>query len=197
MTTIAQRLARLRDLPVNYDVNAFDPGDGTWRHDDFRIALPRASFDAARALLRDYRFADPALVRAYYDEDAPLEGRDMLLELRFHGLRFWVGCRVGSVVDETREVDGRTVRVWGWPYRTLRGHIEAGEMSWEVWEWLDTGGVEFHIHSFSRFTRTGNPLLWAGFKVVGQRQRRRYLAGACRRMRALTEELAPVAAGRG
>jgi uncharacterized protein (UPF0548 family) len=183
--TIQERLRRLEDLDVNYDVDAFDPGDGSWREDHYRAELPKGSFELAQHLLRDYRFADPSIVRAHYDEDAPLEGRDMLLELRWHGLRWYVGCRVGAVVDETREVDGRPVRVWGWPYRTLEGHIEAGEMSWQVWQWLDTDEVEFHIDSYSRFVWTGNPIVWAGFRVLGQRERHRYLDGACRRMRDL------------
>ncbi|MCA1681991.1 MAG: DUF1990 domain-containing protein [Actinobacteria bacterium] len=34
--------------------------------------------------------------------------------------------------DETRDVDGRTVRVWGWNYRTLQGHLEMGQMDYEV-----------------------------------------------------------------
>lgn len=194
MTTVAERLARLRDLPVNFDVDAFDPEDGSWREDDYCQPLPKGSFDAAQVLLRDYRLADPDIVRAYYDEDAPLAGRDMLLELRFHGLRWFVGCRVGEVVDEVRDVGGRPVRVWGWPYRTLQGHIEAGEMSWEVWEWLDTREVEFRIHSSSRFTWTGNPVIWLGFKLFGQRERRRYLSRACARMRELTEVVSPAPA---
>ena len=74
------------------------------------------------------------MVRATYDHDAPLEGRDMLLELRFLVFRTYAGCRVGEVVDEVRTVDGREVQVWGWPYRTLEGHVEQGEMS--------LGGVE-------------------------------------------------------
>jgi uncharacterized protein (UPF0548 family) len=188
--TIAQRLARLKHLPVNYDVDAFDPDDGTWHEDAFVQPLPRGSFELAQTLLREYRLADPRTVRAYYDGTAPLEGRDMLLELRLFGLRVFVGCRVGNVTDETRQRDGRPVRVWGWPYRTLEGHLEAGEMSWEVWEWLDAKEVEFHIHSFSRAARIQNPFVALGFRLFGPRERRRYLARACTRMRELTEAAA-------
>jgi hypothetical protein len=34
-------------------------------------------FAIAQTLLCNYRVGDPGMVRAYYDGDAPLEGRDM------------------------------------------------------------------------------------------------------------------------
>src|SRR5688572_12259292 len=128
------------------------------------------------------------MVQAHYDRDAPLEGRDMLLELRFLVFRTFGGCRVGRITDEQRTVDGRPVRVWGWPYQTLEGHIEQGEMSWEVWKWLDTGEVQFRVHSYSRMVGAKNPFTLIGVRLFGQRERRRYLTSACRRMRDLTIE---------
>jgi uncharacterized protein (UPF0548 family) len=194
---IARRLAALRGLPVNFDPDAPHPESEGWRIDQYREALPSeppgppvdgGPFQIAQTLLRNYRIADPSMVRAYYDEDAPLEGRDMLLELRFLWFRTFGGCRVGWVTDEQREVDGRPVQVWGWPYQTLEGHIEQGEMSWEVWKWLDTGDVEFRVHSYSRLVGASNPLTVAGVRLFGQRERRRYLTSACRRMRELTTQ---------
>lgn len=61
--------------------------------------------------MREYAFADPAIIRAIYDPGRSLEERTMLLEARFHGLRFHIGVRVSGVVDETRDHDGRPVRV--------------------------------------------------------------------------------------
>ena len=127
-------------------------------------------------------------MRAYYDKGAPLEGRDMLLELRFLCFRTFGGCRVGRLTDEQRDVDGRPVQVWGWPYQTLEGHIEQGEMSWEVWKWLDTGDVEFRVHSYSRMVGSRKPFTMAGVWLFGQRERRRYLTSACRRMSELTAQ---------
>lgn len=192
------RLEDLRGLPLNYDPDAPHTEAEGWRIDNYCEPLPAeppgapledGSFAAAQKLLRDYKVADPALVRATYDPDVPLEGRDMLLELRFRGL-FSVksGCRVGKVVDEERVEDGRRVRVWGWPYMTLKGHVEQGQMNWEVWKWLDTGEVQFRIHSFSRMTDDKNPIIKLGFRLFGQHERERYLNSACRRMARLTEE---------
>jgi uncharacterized protein (UPF0548 family) len=112
----------------------------------------------------------------------------MLLELRFLVFRTFGGCRVGQVTDERRQIDGRPVQVWGWPYRTLEGHIEQGEMAWEVWKWLDTGEVQFRVHAYSRMVGSRNPFTIAGVWLFGQRERRRYLTSACRRMRDLTEQ---------
>ena len=89
-----RRLAALRGLPVNFDPDAPHPESEGWRIDEYREALPSeppgppvdgGPFRIAQTLLCNYRVADRSMVRAYYDEDAPLEGRDMLLELRFGG----------------------------------------------------------------------------------------------------------------
>ena len=197
MPSVAERLASLHGRPVNYDPEGPHAEADGWRHDDYCEPLPPeppgppvegGSFEIARRLLKDYRVADPSIVRAFYDDDAPLEGRDMLLQLRWLVFRVYAGCRVGEVVDETREAGGREVRIWGWPYRTLEGHPEQGEMSWEVWKWLDTGEVQFRIHSYSRLARTRNPFLAVGMRVIGQRERHRYLADACRRIARLTQQ---------
>src|SRR6185437_8897468 len=87
-----------------------------WHHANRSQALPReppgepvpgGSFERAQALMRDYAFAEGSAVRAIFQQDAPLEGRDMMLVGRFLGLDFRLGVRVGGVVDETRAEDGR------------------------------------------------------------------------------------------
>jgi uncharacterized protein (UPF0548 family) len=194
---VGERLAALGGRGLNYDPQAPHPPEQGWRIDNYCEPLPREApgqpeaggpFAIAQTLLREYKVADPHVVRAHYDEAAPLEGRDMLLELRFLFFRTYAGCRVGEITDETREVNSRPVRAWGWQYRTLEGHVEQGEMSWEVWKWLDTGDVEFHIHSYSRPSGAANPFTRLGMRLIGQRQRHRYLSSACKRMARLTGE---------
>jgi uncharacterized protein (UPF0548 family) len=173
---------------------------GGWRIDDYRQPLPPeppgpplpdGSWETARRLMRDYEFADPAIVRAVYYRERPLGRRDMLLELRFHGLRFHAGVRVGGVHDETTTSDGRDIRRWGWNYRTLQGHLEMGQMDFDVWKWLDTGAVEFRIHAFSRAATIRNPLVRLGFRLFGRREQIRFARHACERMsRLVTAELA-------
>jgi len=187
----------LHDKKLNFDVaseNGFRPDEG-WQSDEYCQKLPSeppgppvadGSWEVAQRLMRDYEFADPSIVRAVYHPDRPLEQRDMLLEVRFYGLRFRFGVRVGGVVDETRDLDGRQVRVWGWNYRTLQGHLEMGQMDYEVWKWLDTGEVEFHTCRFSRRAGIGNPIVRLGVRVFGRHQQVKFAHRACERMARLT-----------
>ncbi len=196
-TPRAQRaLARLSERPLNFDpAELRDVGragsDSGWKIDDYRQELPAeppgepvpgGSFEIARRLMRDYAFADPAMVRAVYDPAGDLADRNMLLQVRFGPLRLFFGCRVGTVTDETRMVGGRTVRVWGWSYGTLAGHVERGRMEYAVWKWLDDGAVEFRIHVVSRRAKVRNPIIRLGFGLVGRREQVRFARRACERM---------------
>jgi uncharacterized protein (UPF0548 family) len=145
------------------------------------------SWEIARRLMRGYEFADPSIVRATYDPDEPLEGRVMLLEMRFRGLRFHGGVRVSRVYDEERTCDGRTARVWGWSYQTLEGHLEMGQMDWQVWKWTDAGEVEFRIHAYSRGARDRNSIVRFGFWLFGRREQLAFLHSTLERVRRLTE----------
>lgn len=194
MKSDREMLAEIARWPINYDPDAPHDEAHGWRIDDYCEPLPSeppgppvagGPFERCQTLLREYKVADPKMVKAVYDEDAPLQGRNMLLKFRFGPIRFRAGCRVGDVTDEERTEDGRPVRVWGWAYQTLQGHFEQGQMNWEVWKWTDTGEVQFRIHSYSRGTKAGNPILRLGFRLVGQKQRRIYLTHACERMASL------------
>ena len=195
----AQRaLAQLAGRPLNFDPVALDgaaPSTG-WHVDDYHQPLPAerpgepipgASFEVARRLLTDYAFADPAIVRAVFDPASELADRNMLLELRFGPLRFFLGCRVSEVIDDTRTVEGRMVRIWGWGYGTLVGHLERGRMDFAVWKWLDNGDVEFRIHVVSRRAGAGNPFVRLGLWLFGRRQQVRFARRACERMGELVQ----------
>jgi uncharacterized protein (UPF0548 family) len=193
-----EALRALHDKRLNFDLAVRDAmtGESGWNVDDYRQPLPPeppgpplpgGTWETARELMLDYEFADPKIVRAVYAPDSPLEGRDMLLEARFLGLRFRFGVRVAGVVDSTCEAEGRTVRVWGWSYRTLQGHLEMGQMDYEVWKWLDSGEVEFRIHVVSRPARIPNPIVRLGFRIFGRGQQVRFARRACERMACLLE----------
>jgi uncharacterized protein (UPF0548 family) len=196
---VPSALAALETKPVNFALGSpedFTPERG-WHVDDFTQPLPSeppgdpteyGSWQIARRLARNYDFAEPSIVTAYFDPAQPLERRNMLLELRFYGLRLWVGVRVGDVYDQVRRIDDRSARVWGWSYRTLEGHVEQGQMDWQVWKWLDDGTVEFRIHAFSRATKRGKLLVRAAFRLVGRREQLRFLRQTCRRMARLTAD---------
>jgi uncharacterized protein (UPF0548 family) len=192
-------LAELRSRDLNFDVTRRDEytSENGWHADDVRHALPAeppgaptpgGSWETARAIARNYDFADPSIVRGVFDREEPLEQRTMLLILHFHRLRIYVGVRVGDVYDEERTLDGRRGRVFGWNYRTLEGHVEQGEMKWEVWKFPETGEVLFRVASFSRAAPRGSLLVRIGFRLFGRREQLRFLALTAGRMAQLTEE---------
>jgi len=195
---VARRLAALADKPLNFDLAALPDSPVTgWDVTEVWQRLPDeppgppvqgGSWQIARRLMRGYEFADPSIVRAYYDPGLPLERRDMLLKLRFLGLaHLFCGVRVGDVYEETRDVDGRRVHVWGWNYRTLAGHVEMGQMAWEAWKWLEDGRVEFRVHAVSRPAPIPNPIVRVGFRLLRGPERRAFLNCTRERMRAFTE----------
>lgn len=202
--------AELAGREVNFDpdrVPEYVAEDG-WRVDDMFEPLPlepagppRAggTWEVAKEVMRSYQLADPGVVGASYDRSAPLEGRNMLLRIRFGPLRFRVGVRVGEVYESRLEVEGREVLVFGWSYRTLRGHFEQGQMHYELWKWLDTGEIEFHLQAVSRPADNGPWLLRTGFRLFGRRHQLHFYRQVCRRARRLTEselETARAAAAR-
>jgi uncharacterized protein (UPF0548 family) len=194
---ILRELAALRHRTFNFDPTRPEPqpGDPGWRVDDFCEQLPaelpgpaleHGSFAIARELLRTYAFADPAVLRPHYDPADELEGRDMLLEIHFRGLRFLVGVRVLEVYDRSAEIDGREVQIAGWSYGTLEGHFEEGKLEWQVWKWLDTGEVQFRTHAYSRRAPDPNLVTRAGFRIFGRREQLSFMRGTRRRMASLT-----------
>jgi uncharacterized protein (UPF0548 family) len=196
---IARRLAALAGKPLNFNLAALRDasGAGGWELTDVcqRLAdeppgppVDGGSWQIARRLMRGYEFADPSIVRAYYDPELPLERRDMLLKLQALCLvHLFAGVRVGDVYEETRELDGRRAHVWGWNYRTLAGHVEMGQMDWEVWKWLGDGRVEFRVHAVSRPAPIRNPIVRIGFRLLRGRERRAFLDSTRERMQRFTE----------
>ncbi|MFB6853644.1 DUF1990 family protein [Streptomyces sp. NPDC056341] len=65
------------------------------------------------------------------------------------------------MIDETCGCGGSESRVWGWSYQTLEGHLEQGELTYEVVKRLRTGAVEFCITSYSKRAPLTNPLIHA------------------------------------
>lgn len=190
---VERRLAALRGRPLNFEPDTL-AGPG-WEHDDYRQPLPSEQpgepepggcWETAVALSRAYAFADPSLVEARYDPTVPLEQREMLLLLHALGLRIYAGVRVDRAGTETRSEDGREAQVFFWNYRTLEGHVEAGQRDFEVWKWLETGGVEFRTHASSRPAET-SPIVRLGFRLLGRHKQVEFGRRACSRMALLTE----------
>jgi uncharacterized protein (UPF0548 family) len=193
-------LAGLRGVGLNFEarpLEAYTPDRG-WHADAVSQRLPGepagdplpgGPWQIARRLMEDYRIADPAIVRASWDPDAPLEGREMLLELRlFRIVAIRAGVRVIRVWDEERVLAGRRACVFGFEYATLHGHVEMGRMDYELYKWRDDGAVEFRLHAHSRGSEQRAPWIRLGFRLFGRREQLRFYLRCCERIARLTAE---------
>lgn len=192
-------LARLPGLRVNYDPAGAPEGGtasltGHW-HADAGVTVigreapgppaPDGPWATACRLVRQYEFADARILRGVYERDAELLGRNMLLEARFFGLRFYLGVRVTGVIDEERDGADGPERVWGWCYQTLEGHLEQGRLTYEVIKNLDSGQVAFRVSGYSRRAPIANPVIRLGFMAFGPWTQQRFYRNIQARMAAL------------
>ncbi|WP_245572520.1 DUF1990 family protein [Actinokineospora enzanensis] len=193
---LSRVLAELADRPVNYVMAEVGPD---WHREDHTHPLGRESpgepvvgglFEQACDLVRDYRFAPPELIHAHYRHDAPLLGRDMLLEGHFGPLHFLMGVRVTAVLDEQTPTHTR----WGWSYETLTGHLERGRLDYEVRKNHRTGTIDFLAASYSRPTRRTNPLFRLGWHMFGRRIQRRFYRRVGEQLRAALTTGTPTSA---
>lgn len=184
-------LASLHGRRLNYDRTEVRRPD--WDFDVHRSAIadeapgapaPGGPWEVACELVRDYEFIPPRLVRAVYDRRTPFLGRDLLLEGRFAGLRFVMGVRITSLIEES---DGEQ-DVWGWGYETLQGHLERGEIVYRVIKHRDTGRVEFAVSSHSQADPQLEPILAAGWALFGRRTQLRFHREIGHRIRRLVRE---------
>jgi len=129
-----------------------------------------------------YEFADARILRGVYRQGSGLLGRDMLLEARFSGLRFYVGVRITTVIDEERATGDGPAQVWGWCYQTLEGHLEQGRLSYEVIKNLSTGRVTFRVAGYSRPAPIEKPVIRLGFWLFGRWTQERFYRNIQSRM---------------
>jgi len=189
----------LRRLSINYDPERAPQdgrAEGHWHVDSAATVIGRESpgpperggpWEIACRLVSEYEFADARILRAVYRGGGDLLGRDMLLEGRFFGLRFYLGVRITGVIDETRDTAAGPARVWGWCYQTLEGHLEQGRLSYEVIKDLDTGQVGFRVSGYSRQAPIANPVIRWGFRLFGRWTQERFYRNIQRRMYRLTQ----------
>lgn len=189
-------LDELAGLQINYDpaqapeqdAQAFD---GHWHVDSGATVIGRerpgapeqdGAWATACRLVSEYEFADARILRGIYRRDAELLGRNMLLEARFFGLRFYLGVRVTGITDDERDTGEGTERVWGWSYQTLDGHLEQGRLSYEVIKNLGTGLVTFRVAGYSRPAPIRSPIIRLGFLLFGRRTQQRFYRNVQARM---------------
>ena len=188
--------AQLSERGLNFDPISFEEAraDPSWNVDSRSGIVGRerpgppvedGPYSAARSALVSYEFADPRIVRAVFDAAHSFDGRDMLLVGRFAGLRFFMGVRVGGVEEGDGEEAARPVHRFRWHYRTLEGHLEEGQMNYELIKWPETGEIQFRIRAYSRWNRVFNPAVRLGLAVFGRREQHRFYDASLRRLRDL------------
>lgn len=148
---------------------------------------PGGMWERAAQVVRDYEFTPPELIRAVYDADSPLLGRDILLEGRFYGLRFHLGVRVTEVVDVATDTEHRS----GWAYETLEHHLERGKVLYEVVKDAESGRVQFIATVYSEGSPAMPPILKFGWAVFGRRTQLQFYKRIGARVRDLATNDAP------
>jgi uncharacterized protein (UPF0548 family) len=196
-TAMRNYLAELAHRPVNFDARPEDmvPAHG-WTIDGSEDEIGTepegppvidGPFARARQAIINYDFSDPSIVTGHFDPNAPVVGRNMLLELKVLGFRFLCGVRVHGLRDDLE----RGTSVFGFRYDTLEGHIERG------YEWFlltkdhATGGIHFKIEAHWR--QGDFPSLWSrvGFRLIGEHYRRLWRRRAPDRLRRLIRQSSP------
>lgn len=190
----APDIERYRSLPINYDLDRREEYTeiSGWRIDEYATELPdeppgepvvNGSFEQAKRVLLNYEFPDPDLITGIFIPDDPLEDRVMVLRARWLIFSFLFGVRIGQVYDDERnDPNMGQARVWGYSYRTLEGHFEMGEITFEIWKFFETGRVEFRIHAYSKTGLIRNPFYRIGFRLFGRGLQRRFGRTALERM---------------
>lgn len=178
--TYSDRIKALEALEFNYDEKTYhDSVDKMgWFVDKYDAVLavepagepiPLGPFEVVKNAIGRYQFPDPALIRAWFDPDIELARRNMLMQARFLGLKFYFGVRVTSVIDEqVTHTNGEIEKRWGYSYRTLKGHFEIGEIRFIVSKNFSSGEVKFHVDAYSRPDQIPNLAYRIGFKIFGR-----------------------------
>jgi len=200
----SDQLRRLAGLNFNFDVQDYEKSTDKmgWKVDRHHALIATEApgepvaggvFERCKSALNSYEFPDPRLITGIFDPRSDLGGRNMLLRARFLGFTFFFGVRVTSVVDEIRFGEhGEPLRVWGYSYRTLKGHFEIGEILFEIAKNLENGQVTFEINAYSKPDRIPNFFYRAGFRLFGRSLQKYFARSSIRRLRRLAARPAAV-----
>lgn len=195
--THEKQIQRLAALDFNYDEKMYHASKDKsgWHLDRYSAILatepageplPDGAFAAAKKAIQLYQFPDPRLISAVFDPAAALSGRNMLMFAKFAGFTFNFGVRVTSVVDEVRKNDsGDRLRVWGYSYRTLKGHFEIGEINFEISKNLRSGEITFEINAYSKPDRIPNFFYRTGFRIFSRPLQKYFAKSSIARLQAI------------
>jgi len=193
----ANELAELQERGFNYDVQSYSPDDSSWRHDSYVTTVGKESpgppvegglFMTAKQIVSEYRFPDPRRVVGKFDSASPLDGRNMLLDAKFAGVRVQFAVRIVEVVDREIQLDEGDCCEWGYAYRTLDGHWEVGQITFLLRKSYESGEVKFLINAYSRTGRIPNPLYRFGFWLLGRKVQTNFAKRCLNRLVQMTHD---------
>lgn len=194
------QINELSKLEYNYEEKLYhdNKDKGGWYIDKYHASLavepkgPPTSdgpFEKVKKAIKLYQFPEPKLITAVFDPEGPLPGRNMLMFAKFLGLTFTFGVRITKVVDEIRKNDqGQDVQVWGYAYRTLRGHFEIGEIAFSVSKNYDTGEVVFDVDAYSKPEQIPNLFYRTGFRIFSRPLQKYFAKSSVKRLREIATE---------
>lgn len=192
--TFEKQIQGLSALDFNYDDKIYhaEKDKRGWHIDRYHttLAIERigpvvsgGAYESCKQVIELYQFADPKLIKAYFDFERPLPGRNMLMLATFAGFTFTFGVRVTTVIDEVRKnAQGQSVQVWGYSYRTLQGHFEVGEIRFEIGKNFETGEITFDIDAYSKPDRIPNFFYRIGFKLFGRSLQKHFANSSIKRL---------------
>lgn len=192
--TYQEQLEKLASLEYNYDDKIYHANKDKqgWNVDRYQASLaneapgepaPEGPFEAAKKAIQLYQFPDPRLIRAIFNPDATLPGRNMLMLAKFAGFHFTFGVRVTAVIDEVRyNTSNQPLKVWGYSYRTLKGHFEVGEIRFEISKNKITGEILFEVNAYSKPDRIPNIFYRTGFRIFGRSLQKYFAHSSIRRL---------------
>ncbi len=195
-----EQIRQISALEYNYDDKVYHESKDKkgWNIDRYQAhlavegpgePLAKGPFNAAKEVINLYKFPDPQLIQAVFDPSGELNGRSMLMFGYFMGLKFSFGVRVTKVIDEIRQNQTKqNVRVWGYSYRTLKGHFEVGEIKFELLKNLTTGEIDFEINAYSKPDRIPNFFYRVGFKIFGRSLQKYFATSSIERLQEIANE---------
>jgi uncharacterized protein (UPF0548 family) len=171
---LERRFDALKGMGLNFPlVGPESQGGKNWRRyysesiigfEEPGAPLKDGAFAIAWKAITEYQFSDPNIVTGHFRPKDPLEGRNMLLELKVWGLHYLCGARVGRV----RKVASANETQWGFRYDTLESHVEVGSEWFFLTKKHDTGEIWFRISASWRPGAFPNWWSRAGFELLGR-----------------------------
>ncbi len=123
-------------------------------------------FSRGRTAITRYEFSDPAIVVGHFDQETPLLGRNVLLEMKaLRLLHYLGGVRISAVRSEGSDEE----TIFGFRYETLEGHIERGIEWFLLTKDHKTGRIRFRIEAAWQPGQFPNWWSRLGFSLLGER----------------------------